>query len=215
MVDDDILSWLASEPLAGPRRAHPGVEPRGSRPVPLGHRCSDIEHDWRMPIGDTAISPLPPRNVHDQRDRTHHWHTDTDCCEDAPVWVFPVRSVAARASFEYLRSTVRAASVVSNRGTHRVCGDCFSSGSRRYFGRSGAGGFPGAPSVIVTLHVWKRISSWGNDDNVYRQTARTCALLCDTMSMTEWGLSVTSDTHSYVGAHLPKSKNTNRLSESF
>ena len=56
----------------------------------------------------------------------------------------------------------------------------------------------------------------GNDDNVYRQTARTYALLCaGTMSMTEWGLSVTSDTHSYVGAHLPKSKNTNRLSESF
>jgi hypothetical protein len=60
--------------------------------------------------------------------------------------------------------------------------------------------------------MWR---SWGNDDNVYRQTARTCALLCDTMSMTEWGLSVTSDTHSYVGAHLPKSKNTNRLSGSF
>ena len=55
----------------------------------------------------------------------------------------------------------------------------------------------------------------GDGDNVYRQTARTYALLCDTMSMTEWGLSVTSDTHSYVGAHLPKSKNTNRLSESF
>ena len=94
--------------------------------------------------------------------------------------------------------------------------------------------------------------SLGDGDNVYRQTARTCALLCDTMSMTDtdyfkslppwrsvsvtgvaetapsdtvdetirlnhykWGLSVTSDTHPYVGAHLPKSKNTNRLSESF
>ena len=44
----------------------------------------------------------------------------------------------------------------------------------------------------------------------------TCALLCaGTMSMSEYVLSVTSDTRSYVGAHLPKSKNTNRLSESF